>query len=264
MKVVMPECTILVAAHKPYWMPEDPAYLPVQVGSAGKPGIGFARDDEGENISTKNPWYCELTAVYWAWKNLSAEYIGLAHYRRHFTEALWSFVVKQKQAAVLSGTRLSEELRRYPLLLPRRRNYIIQKRRAHFIKAHGAGGLAAAEQAIEILCPEYLPAYDRVMDRTWGHVYNMFVMRRDLFNAYCAWLFALLGEAEKRLSPVRGGMQPRILGFLAERLLDVWVEHQALPYREVDYIFMETMNWPLKILRFLQRKYLRQATSESR
>ena len=62
---------MLVASHKPYWMPDDPAYLPVQVGAAGKETIpGFQRDDEGENISAKNPNYCELTALYWAWKDL--------------------------------------------------------------------------------------------------------------------------------------------------------------------------------------------------
>ena len=76
---------VVVAAHKPYWMPADPVYLPVQVGAAGKESIpGYTRDDSGENISAKNPHYCELTGLYWAWKNLPGDAIGLAHYRRHF------------------------------------------------------------------------------------------------------------------------------------------------------------------------------------
>ena len=74
---------VLVAAHKPYRMPEDALYLPVQAGAAGKESIGYQRDDEGENISALNPCYCELTVIYWAWKNLGSEYqyIGLAHYK---------------------------------------------------------------------------------------------------------------------------------------------------------------------------------------
>ena len=63
---------IMVAAHKPYWMPSDDAYLPIHVGKEGKQDIGFIGDNTGDNISAKNPHYCELTALYWACKNLLA------------------------------------------------------------------------------------------------------------------------------------------------------------------------------------------------
>ena len=75
---------IIIAAHKPYRMPEDPMYVPVHVGASGKDDIGFVRDDSGDNISELNPEFCELTGFYWAWKNLDADYIGLVHYRRYF------------------------------------------------------------------------------------------------------------------------------------------------------------------------------------
>ena len=76
---------IIVAAHKKYWMPTDPVYLPVHVGAEGKDSIGYTPDNTGENISAKNPYFCELTGLYWAWKNLDADFIGLVHYRRYFT-----------------------------------------------------------------------------------------------------------------------------------------------------------------------------------
>ena len=78
---------ILVASHKKAEMPEDSMYLPVHVGRALYPDreFGYQSDAEGDNISIKNPYYCELTALYWAWKNLKADYVGLAHYRRHFS-----------------------------------------------------------------------------------------------------------------------------------------------------------------------------------
>jgi hypothetical protein len=88
--VVQSDLKILVAAHKPYWMPEDEAYVPVWVNAAANgDGIpaGWLRDDAGDNISHKNATYCELTALFWAWKNLDAAYLGLAHYRRHFASA---------------------------------------------------------------------------------------------------------------------------------------------------------------------------------
>ena len=75
---------IIIATHKSYKMPRDRIYLPVHVGAFGKESIGYQRDDEGENISFWNPYFCELTGLYWAWKNLSKDYIGLVHYRRLF------------------------------------------------------------------------------------------------------------------------------------------------------------------------------------
>lgn len=77
---------ILVATHKKYWMLQDSVYLPVQLGSAINKTLGYQRDDEGENISAKQPYYAELTAMYWAWKNLKADYIGINHYRRYFSK----------------------------------------------------------------------------------------------------------------------------------------------------------------------------------
>ena len=85
------DCKIIVAMHKSCEVPVDPMYFPLQVGAAGKDVLiplnrkePVARDDTGENISEKNPSYCELTGLYWAWKNLQAEVIGLVHYRRYF------------------------------------------------------------------------------------------------------------------------------------------------------------------------------------
>ena len=75
---------ILIAMHKPYWTPEDDVYLPLQVGSALHPHFLPVTDDSGDNISAKNPGYCEMTGLYWAWKNLKADYVGLCHYRRYF------------------------------------------------------------------------------------------------------------------------------------------------------------------------------------
>lgn len=77
---------ILIACHKECRLPKQDFFLPVQVGSAHSiVDLKMQRDDQGENISSKNKSYCELTAMYWAWKNLqNIEIIGLSHYRRFF------------------------------------------------------------------------------------------------------------------------------------------------------------------------------------
>ena len=76
---------IIIATHKMYDMPQDDIYLPVHVGREGKDALPYQPDNTGDNISAKNPSYCELTGLYWAWKNLDCDYLGLAHYRRHFS-----------------------------------------------------------------------------------------------------------------------------------------------------------------------------------
>ena len=85
---MMEECKtkILVVTHKPDKVYSDNVYIPIQVGKVlSHCDLGFQGDDTGDNISEKNPIYCELTAQYWAWKNLKdVEYIGLCHYRRYF------------------------------------------------------------------------------------------------------------------------------------------------------------------------------------
>ncbi|MDE6317640.1 MAG: DUF4422 domain-containing protein, partial [Muribaculaceae bacterium] len=88
MKKQSPRIKILVACHKPDPnIRQDDIYMPIQVGKALHPEInlGFQCDNTGDNISEKNASYCELTALYWAWKNLKeVDYIGLCHYRRYF------------------------------------------------------------------------------------------------------------------------------------------------------------------------------------
>ena len=91
---------ILVATHKKYWMPDDSVYMPIQVGATLHPDFGYTSDNIGENISAKNLNYCELTALFWAWKNLACDYIGLCHYRRYFGYKVHTDDVEKKKQAI--------------------------------------------------------------------------------------------------------------------------------------------------------------------
>ena len=218
-------CTIVIATHKPYRMPSAPCYLPLHVGRAGKEDIGFSGDDTGENISQKNPFYCELTGLYWLWRNVDSDYKGLVHYRRHF-----------------GGSGKSK-------------NHI-ESLYSHYAHTHYGEHLDVTREIIEAQCPQYLPAFDRVMGRTWGHMFNMFVMKGEKCDAYCAWLFPILEQLEGRvdyrsLDP----FQARLFGRVSELLLDVWLETNGYAYKELPLVSTEPVNWWKKGTSFLKAKF---------
>lgn len=246
---------ILIAIHKPYWIPGDPVYLPLHVGREGKQDIGFLGDNSGDNISGKNASFCELTGLYWAWKNLEADYVGLVHYRRYFTRKEVRNNEKKK-AQILGKEEWEKILSVHPVVVADKRNYYIETNRSHYNHAHPSIGLDETEQIIQENYPEYSAAFTTVMNRTWAHMFNMFVMRRDLFDAYCQWMFAVLFELEKRLDISSfDAYNSRVFGFVGERMLDVWLEKNQIAYKEQNVSFMEPQNWIKKGGLFLKRKF---------
>lgn len=237
---------IIVAAHKPYRMPEDACYLPLQVGAAAKDGFGFRRDDEGENISARNANWCELTGLYWAWKNLKADAVGLVHYRRHF----------QGERGIATGAEIAALLEKADAVLPRKRNYFIETTRSQYVHAHHAEDLDVTRAILVERHPEYVKAFDAAMASTKGHRFNMFVMRRPQFDAYCTWLFDVLFELERRLDiSSYSPYDARVFGFVAERLLDVWIAANGIRFAELPVLHVESQHWPRKIVNFLRRKF---------
>ena len=247
---------ILVAAHKPYWMPDDPVYLPIYVGKALHPArdLGWQGDDTGDNISAKNANYCELTALYWAWKNLDADAVGLVHYRRYFTRRE-AHGTAAKRRAILTGADWQRLLAAAPIIVPDKRRYYIETNESHYRHAHHAAGLDALRAVLAARHPSAAAAYETVLHRTWAHMFNMFVMRRDLYDAYCAWLFEVLADVEARID-LRGysPYEARVFGFLSELLLDVWLEATGHAYAEQNVSFLEPQNWLKKGANFLWRK----------
>lgn len=248
---------ILVAAHKPYWMPDDDVYLPIQVGASGKDSLGWQRDDEGENISAKNPNYCELTALYWAWKNLDADYIGLCHYRRYFSHNTYTQDPEKKKQAIFRRRDYESLLKNADAILPVKRNYYIETVRSQYEHAHNKNDLAQAEILLRDMYPKYQQAFEHVMAQRQLYITNMFVMKRHNFDDYCGWLFPLLEAIEPRITLMgRNPYEARAMGFLAERLFNVWLFKQSLRICEADVVFLERINWLKKGGDFLKRKFL--------
>lgn len=242
---------VIVATHKPYWMPSDELYVPVQVGAEGKENLGFTPDNTGDNISSKNANYCELTGLYWAWKNLDCEYLGLAHYRRHFTVLHGT----SDRRDILTLEQARGLFQNVDALLPKKRNYWIESNYSQYVHAHHAIDLDETRRIIEEKYPDYLEIYDSSMKKTTGHRFNMFIMKKELADAYCAWLFDILFELEKRLDiSDYSANDKRVFGFVSERLLDVWLEQNHIKCKDIPYIFLEKENWITKGVNFILRK----------
>ena len=242
---------VIVATHKPYWMPSDELYVPVQVGAEGKEALGFTPDNTGDNISFKNANYCELTGLYWAWKNLDCEYLGLAHYRRHFTVLRGT----SDRRDILTLEQARGLFQNVDALLPKKRNYWIESNYSQYVHAHHAIDLDETRRIIEEKYPDYLEIYDSSMKKTTGHRFNMFIMKKELADAYCAWLFDILFELEKRLDiSDYSANDKRVFGFVSERLLDVWLEQNHIKCKDIPYIFLEKENWITKGVNFILRK----------
>ena len=244
---------IVVATHKEYRMPEDPLYLPVQAGRALHAPLPYIGDNTGENISEKNPHYCELTCLYWAWKNLAAEAVGLCHYRRYFAGRPFG----EKWSRLLTAQQAEKLLQKAPVILPKKREYWIETGYSQYAHAHHEEDLILTRAILEEKWPAYVPAFDGTLGRTRGHRFNMFLMRRDLLDRYCSWLFAVLAELETRLDiSSYSSNDRRVYGFVGERLLDVWVETNQIPYCECPVLHMESQHWLKKGTAFLRRKFV--------
>lgn len=249
---------IIVATHKKYPMPSDDIYFPVQVGAAlSAEDFGYAKDDSGKNISKKNLNYCELTGLYWAWKNLDADFIGLVHYRRHFSlHKNHSKNIETKLESVISQDELLPLLETSKIILPKQRNYFIENLYDHYAHTMFVEPLDIAGKIIAKKYPEYSAEFERLHTRKTAHMFNMFVIERKLLNDYCTWLFDILSELEKRVDAKKyDTFHARFYGRVSELLLDVYINTRNLKYVEVPVMDIEPVNWLKKGSSFLAAKF---------
>ena len=249
----MKNIKVIIATHKEYKMPSDDMYLPLHVGAEGKNDIGYAKDNTGDNISIKNPNFCELTGLYWAWKNLDNDYIGLAHYRRHFSLSKKS---KDKFNNVLTLKETDKLLDNTDVILPKKRYYVIETLYNHYKHTMYVEPLDETRNIINKLYPEYLDEFDKLKTRRSAHMFNMFIMKKEIFNDYSKWLFDILFELEKIVDSSKyDQFHSRFYGRISELLLDVYLRKNNISYKEIGFIYMEKIDMFAKVTGFLKAKF---------
>lgn len=243
----------------------EPEYVHIWAGKNGEQEIeGFVGDDTGDNISSKNKYYSELTGLYWIWKNTKSDIVGACHYRRFFTHSLKPFEYKFKRllyypaglwrkrhgliytrnlnfwkSKLVSKQEIEQLLKTYDAILPTRRifKYSVKE---HYRRYHDLEDLDILERIIEEKYPEYISSFKSVLSGNRMFANNMFILKWEDFNELMEWLFSILFQFEEEIKLTDyKGYQERIFGFLSERLITLWVVHNKLNYMELPLVYFK-------------------------
>ncbi|MEW5951753.1 MAG: DUF4422 domain-containing protein, partial [Elusimicrobiota bacterium] len=224
-------------------------FFPIQVGKKVSDfNLGINSDDSGENISIYNKKFCELTACYWAWKNYNAEYIGLMHYRRIFSEknffsykiiSKFSYYVKSliysyifKNTGHFYGNTikiknmdkiqeisssfikyLNDNLYEYDIYLPKKILLKYLNMEQHFIISHNTDDWLIFKNLIAKYYPFLIEAFDIVSKSKEFYAYNMFIMKKNIFDDYMNILFDIFFKMDKLVDfKNKSSYQKRLFG----------------------------------------------------
>src|SRR5690554_383993 len=246
----------------------DDFYQPLMSGNyyAHETHPPFLGDDTGDNISDKNPFYSELTGIYWLWKNTDNPVTGVCHYRRFYTakpeplsyrvlRMLYSFIGLGRQrhgliytkdinlfrSKILSEEELTALLNQYDAILPQARKlkYSVKE---HYSRYHESKDLEILEGILQEKYPEYLEAFAAVLAGNRLYANNMFVLKDPEYRKFMSWWFDMIFEFENRAGLEHySGYQKRIIGFIAERLLTVWFRKEQLNCKELPLIYFKSL-----------------------
>ena len=209
----MKKTEVYIATHKQK-LEGDSWHIPIQVGAAvNHTDVQSVKDNKGDNISGKNASYCELTALYWIWKNSRADIVGLEHYRRRFS------ITEEKICQILED---------YDMILPKSYLYRISLEE-EYKKFHIPGDWDRMKEVVLKEYPEYQDALVEVFSENKLIPYNMFIAKKQVCDTYCQWLFPILEKIEQEdAGQKRDHYQSRYIGFLAERLFTLYVRKNKL------------------------------------
>lgn len=240
---------IYIATHKEYEFPQIEGYIPIHVGKElSSKNLGIVADNTGDNISALNTNFCELTALYWIWKNSKADIVGLVHYRRYFCNQNFTYSdLIQPENIQFSGDN--------NIIVARTENFIKSTKKIlglkfhkfytvkeQFCLCHYESDWNKLRIIISQLSSDYLEAFDQVAEKTSGiSFYNMFIANKEVVNEYSEWLFLILFcYREKEDFEDYDDYQRRFYGFASERLLNVFLEKNKqklnIAYRPVLFI----------------------------
>ena len=231
----MSKIKIFMCCHKQYeTLP--PLCEAIQCGSALNPKIENAvYDDHGENISLKNREYCELTAHYYAWKNVKADYYGFCHYRRFFAVENCTkrpYTAKLKLSEKERGFYLGNEeywqdlIKKYEILVPRSEDMGLPAGE-HYLtsKNHYLEDLHLFLDILFKEAPWLMETAKGYLLQNRQYFCNMFIMKNTYFFEYCEALFSILEKFDKQKTLHGDFQSDRTDGYLGELFTGIYIDY---------------------------------------
>lgn len=251
----MDNLKIYVITHKSFdehYIEGKKGYYPLLVGKAlGNSGKArYLTDDKADNISSKNKSFCELTGIYWAWKNQDADIVGFDHYRRYFVE--------HNSKNVLSKKNIENILKKYDAILPQKEPdaFLGKTAAQYFGDRHDPLIWTLCRDIIKEKYPDYVKDFDWYSYQYSGYSYNMIITRQSIMNDYNSWLFDILFSLDKEVNLDKyTNYNQRMWGFVSERLINVWLHHQKLNIVEYPVMFVGKKKRTKAVLRKIVGKY---------
>ncbi len=225
---------IYVGYHKMAPIIKSAHVVPVHLGAHGKTVLPeMIGDNTGQNISAQNDIFCELTALYWAWKNDKiSDYIGLMHYRRlvNFHEDADPITAKSKPPFFAVDTWLKAvanfaDKGPLPDIIVPPMHHMSLTVEANYSKSHDVADFDLARTVIQRSWPEYSESFEEVAAKRSLRLGNIVIMHRTQLDAYCTWLFDILFQVNDLRHGPETYFRPRFAGHLAERLLTTYIHH---------------------------------------
>lgn len=236
---------VYIITHKAYKFPKLDCYRVLNVGSNNNcSNNNYLKDNTGDNISYKNNSYCELTGLYWIWKNDNSNHVGLVHYRRYFVDLKMNFhingrhvfVSKKNKYKILSIDELENKLNGYDVLVKKSRFSVYSNEK--LIKRNLGDELW--NNMSEIIYnneKKYIEVFDEVSNNHTHLNCNMFYGDKMVINEYCKWLFEVLNKIdEKHKEYTNEYYHNRELGYLSEILFEVWLKTNKIKYNIVSVV----------------------------
>lgn len=264
---------ILVAHHKNGYIYNDIIHEPIHVGSElSKVNLDILQDNLGNNISHLNQFYCEMTATYWAWKNISSDYIGICHYRRYFFNKKNCVISKKdfkysllkiksllfkdykgsffKNQITIKNNNKTKFISQFTMWLSDHVNssntdiYALKpvihfnNTNFHFFSELGVDYLKQLKNIVKLSHNEYYYSLNLTLTSNKLHYANMIIMKSEYFSEYCDFVFDVLKQHVELndKTMLNNDSYLRIPGYMAELLTSTFILNKQLKGHKIKYL----------------------------